>query len=94
MKLHVRLFDGRQENRIKLRDQGAVLPVRFKDVQVMSKVDGEPYEGEYEVNPSFELQKLLTAHKYLSDDVRVNAIEVSTVSNPSGGNTVYIGGII
>lgn len=56
-------------------------------------VGGEPYTGEYEVQPSFENQTLLTAHKLLARNVTVEAIEVSTVSNPSGGNTVYIGGI-
>lgn len=56
-------------------------------------VAGDPYLGEYEVTPSFEQQTLATSNKYMSDDVTVYAIEVSTVSNPSGGNTVYIGGI-
>lgn len=56
-------------------------------------VGGEPYEGEYEVQPSFEVQTLPTAHKLLANNLTVDAIEVSTVSNLSGGNTVYIGGI-
>lgn len=53
---------------------------------------GIPYDGEYEVNPSFQTQVLETRERYMSDDVTVNAIEISRTSNPSGGTTVYIGG--
>ena len=52
------------------------------------------YEGEYEVDPMFTKQTLATKDLRMTDDVTVNAIEVQTVSNPSGGNTVYIGGLI
>ena len=52
------------------------------------------YEGEYIVDPSFDEQILETKDKKMTDDVTVNAIMVNTVSNPAGGNTVYIGGII
>ena len=52
------------------------------------------YTGSYEVDPSFELQTLETSGKQMTDDVDVNAIEVSTTTNPAGGNTVYIGGEI
>lgn len=55
---------------------------------------GTPYAGEYEVDPDFEGKVLKTKSKVMSDDVTVNPIEVSRVSNPAGGKTIYIGGII
>jgi hypothetical protein len=50
--------------------------------------------GTYSVDPSFEQQTLPTANKRMTADLDVNAIEVASVTNPSGGNTVYIAGII
>lgn len=52
------------------------------------------YQGSYEVNPDFVGKTLSTKHKILRDDVTVHPIEVQRVSNPTGGKTVYIGGII
>lgn len=50
------------------------------------------YEGEYEVVPTFENQKIPTKELLMGDDVTVSAIPVVTVSNAAGGNTVIIGG--
>lgn len=66
----------------------------MSDIQTITKIDGEVYEGDYDVKPNFVIQTLDTNQKYMSDDVTVQAIEVSSVSNLSGGNTIYIGGII
>lgn len=55
--------------------------------------DGEKFDGPYVVIPEFESQNLETKNKLLQDDVLVEAIAVSRVSNLSGGTTVYIGGI-
>lgn len=52
------------------------------------------YEGEYEVRPSFDRQSLETTDKILTDDVVVTPIQVQRTSNPQGGTTIYIGGII
>ena len=57
-------------------------------------IGGDPYEGEYTVNPDFIGKILRTNGKMMRDDVTVNAIEVQRVSNPSGGRTIYIGGEI
>ena len=54
----------------------------------------EDYEGPYSADPSFSSQTLETADKHMTRDVVINAIEVSRTTNPSGGTTVYIGGII
>ena len=52
------------------------------------------YEGPYSVTPQFEDQVLETKDKLMLDDVTVDAIAVSSVSNPAGGRTVYIGGTV
>lgn len=56
-------------------------------------VGGDPYTGDYVVDPSFVKSTLPTKDKLLLEDVTVNPIEVARVSNPSGGTTIYIGGI-
>lgn len=57
-------------------------------------IAGDPYPGPYVVDPAFSEQILETRNKVMTDDVTVNPIEVSRTSNPAGGITVYIGGII
>lgn len=69
------------------------LRLNIRDTEVI-RIGGEPYEGAYDVEPRFYQQTLETTGKILSDDVRVHAIQVENVSNPAGGITVYIGGII
>lgn len=54
---------------------------------------GEPYDGPYTVTPDFETQELATKGRLLKDNVTVDPIAVSRVENPSGGKTIYIGGI-
>ena len=56
-------------------------------------IQGNSYEGPYIVDPAFVEQVLETQYKTMQDDVTVHPIEVSHVTNPSGGNTVYIGGL-
>ena len=53
-----------------------------------------PYTGAYIIDPDFGGQVLQTRQKYMTDNVTVNPIQVESVSNTSGGRTVYIGGII
>ena len=53
----------------------------------------DDYEGPYVVTPTFSTQILHTADKHMTDVVTVNEIGVSRVENPTGGITVYIGGI-
>nr|DAW47941.1 MAG TPA: hypothetical protein [Caudoviricetes sp.] len=54
---------------------------------------GEEYDGDYRVTPKFTEKVLQTKNKFMKDNVSVSPIEVARVSNPSGGTTVYIGGI-
>lgn len=51
------------------------------------------YDGPYTAIPKFESQELETKDKMMKENVEVEPIYVSKVSNPAGGTTVYIGGI-
>lgn len=77
--------------RLRVRDE-PVVTLRVRDA-VIVPTGGEPYTGEYLVTPDFTSQTLPTQNKVMRDDVTVEAIEVSRVSNTAGGTTVYIGGI-
>lgn len=50
------------------------------------------YAGAYEVTPSRAATVLPTEDTILDADVTVHPIPFYQVSNPSGGNTCYIGG--
>ena len=63
-------------------------------VTLPNVIGGQHYEGEYVVTPNFNVQTLETNGLLMDDDVTVEAIQVSRTSNPSGGTTVYIGGLI
>ena len=52
------------------------------------------YTGQTVVDPDFVGTVLETAQKVVVSDITVNPIQVESVSNPDGGRTVYIGGII
>lgn len=52
----------------------------------------EIYAGEYAVVPTFDAQTLPTKNKTMRDDVVVQGIPFSEVSNPQDGITVTIGG--
>lgn len=51
----------------------------------------EPYIGEYEVTPAFTAQTLPTRGKTMINDLVIDDIPVSEVSNPQDGLTVTIG---
>lgn len=73
-----------------------VLEQSTVEVQVESELvpvgDYELYDGEYSVTPKFEEQKLHTKNLVMDNDMTVASIPIVTVSNPSGGNTIIIGG--
>lgn len=53
------------------------------------------YEGPTTVIPKIATEQILeTKNRSLLDDIEVTRIPVHTTANPSGGNTVYIGGDI
>lgn len=72
--------------------QKTALSVAF-DVTIRGGGGGEPYDGPYTVTPGFETQELATKDRLLKDNVTVDPIAVARVENPSGGKTIFIGGI-
>lgn len=54
----------------------------------------EPYTGPYDIIPGFDGITIATANRYLFSDIEIKPIQVESVSNSSGGRTVFIGGII
>lgn len=51
---------------------------------------GQIYDGSYTIVPRVEEQYMETKNKYMMDDVKINSIPFFSVSNQTGGNTVYI----
>ena len=60
----------------------------------VTEYDTPIYQGQTEVTPDFNGTVLDTAQKIVLSNITVNPIQVEYVSNPTGGRTVYIGGII
>ncbi len=52
---------------------------------------GPEYTGTYTVTPTTSSQTLNTANRLLKDDVKIEAIPYSAVSNNTGGTTIIIG---
>lgn len=64
-------------------------------VAIPQVADALLYDGPYEVKPKVEQAIiLLTKDKRMKENVVVDLIEITKVSNTAGGTTVYIGGII
>lgn len=65
------------------------------ELGVVTKVAENPYPafpGPYEVTPNLSDQVLETAQKRMTEDLTVKAVPVYRTANPSGGNTIIIGG--
>ena len=60
----------------------------------VAEYDLPVYTGTTVVEPDFDGTVLRTANKIVNQNITVNPIQVESVSNPAGGKTVYIGGII
>ena len=54
-------------------------------------IGGRPYEGQYEVKPTFTMQTLSTKGATLEGDVTVHQISINKTANNAGGNTIVIG---
>lgn len=50
----------------------------------------EPYMGEYEITPKVDAQTMYTRNKYMIEDVEIKGVPIFSVTNNSGGDTVYI----
>ena len=64
--------------------------VQLDAVTRTSASDVQVYDGPYEAIPKVTAQTLPTAKKLMLEDVSVRAIPYFNVSNPAGGNTIYI----
>ena len=64
--------------------------VQLDAVTRTSSGDAQVYDGPYEAIPKVTAQTLPTAKKLMLEDVSVRAIPYFNVSNPAGGNTIYI----
>ena len=67
------------------------MKVTFKNPIARDYINFDPYQGDYEVDPSaHEAIILPTRNKALLDDVTVNKIYYAEVSNLADGMTAYI----
>lgn len=92
MKIDVSFKETNSDLDICFLEETVNIEVAFSERQVIITSTVEPYEGAYTVSPTFETQTLDTAGKRMTDDLTIEEIKVSSVSNPFGGRTVYIGG--
>lgn len=68
-----------------------IFPKDFiEEIETLSQ-DYESWNGNYIVTPSITSQVLNTKSKIMRDNLIINEIPYSEVSNTSGGNTVHIG---
>lgn len=92
MKLDVHFEETGSSFPVTMLDNEVQLDVKFENLQVLHIDDADYYDGNTVVIPNFTLNVLKTAGKKMRSSVYVLPIPVSTVSNPQGGNTVFIGG--
>lgn len=64
--------------------------VQLDAVTRTSSSDVQVYDGPYEAIPKVTAQTLPTENKLMLEDISVRAIPYFNVSNPAGGNTIYI----
>ncbi len=78
---------------VKFEENSQVFNVAFGEIFKVGggEADLDTYDGEYDVTPKTEAQKLKTAQKIMSGDVTVFAIPYAEVTNTANGKTVTIG---
>lgn len=79
-----------EEYELEYTDDSA-LSVDLDTAIIVTNIEGEHYDGETIVDPTFSTQTLETRNKVMDDDVTVNSIYVGKTTNVSGGYTVYVG---
>ena len=71
----------------------SVFQVEFDTTVEIKEYTGvDVYDGEYTFTPETTDQVLLTKEKLLKENVTIKAVQKQIVENPSGGQTVTIGG--
>lgn len=89
MRVTVSLHQDTAALPLTLQDNSAGLDADFGQCQVVGYA--EHYTGDYQVTPTADGTTLPTAQKQMDDDITVHPIPYYCVSNPAGGETVYIG---
>lgn len=92
MKLDVHFEETRSSFPVTMLDEEVLLEVKFESLQILHIDDADYYEGNTFIIPDFVEHLLNTEGKKMRTSVLVSRIPVSTVTNPQGGNTVFIGG--
>lgn len=92
MKLNVKFEETLSAFPVTLIDDEDVFSVKFIELQIIAPESIEEYSGPYTIYPSFFDQNLETENKKTLSNILVTKIRTFTVSNPKGGNTVFIGG--
>lgn len=75
----------------KYQEKNSSFKIKFEYFQKVTDIRADKYDGAYTVVPKAEAQVLPTKKKYLEDNVTVTEIPYFDVTNPAGGQTIYIG---
>ena len=93
MEIDVTLHELTSKIDVKFVKTSSEIEADFGETVVVHDIPGDKvYEGDYVVVPKLEPQTMLTKGKVLVEDITVEKIPITKVSNSSGGNTVIIGG--
>lgn len=91
MRLAVKFHQSDQRIDLNFATSRQQFPLRYQETHQVTIEKVDRYEGDYDVTPKVEAQRLETKEKLMADDVRIKAIPFFEVSNNSGGDTIYIG---
>ena len=73
-------------------EDNSIIDLSFENIHEITDNSKIPkYEGSYAITPKASAQMLLTANKYLEQDVQIKKIPYAEVSNIKGGLTITIG---
>lgn len=81
----------KQVKLICVRQRRRVVKIKAVNYGGSAEIDVPYYEGDYTVDPRFDMTVLYTKDYRMRDNVVINGIRVAVTENFTGGNTVYIG---
>lgn len=96
-------LSGIEELSVKIDNQSSIsaklnlsnsLSARISDRNQMSATihDDDLYDSNYDIEMGFDDIVMNTKNKFLTDDIVIKKVPISTTSNESGGYTLNIGG--
>ena len=93
MKLLVTFADEAEAVNASFFDGSEVIAADFGSIEIITDPSEiERFDGPYSIVPKVSDQQFATSAKLMNENLSVLAIPVLSVSNPSGGVTVTIGG--